>query len=49
MLNQIGGGNLTDQEINKNGRLGYLVAVKGGAQFIFNPFVTIITKRSGIL
>ena len=31
--------------INTNGRYGYLVAAKGMAQFICNPFVGLIVTR----
>ena len=37
--------NLDARELNSNGRFGYLIAAKGAAQFIFNPFVgALITK-----
>ena len=33
------------QDINLNGRYGYLVAAKGATQFVCNPFVGIIVSK----
>ena len=33
--------------INEHGRYGFLVAAKGAAQFVFNPFVGIIVTKCG--
>ena len=32
-------------DINSNGKYGFLVAAKGAAQFLFNPFVGLIVTR----
>ena len=39
-------GDVASDNINSNGKYGYLVAAKGATQFVCNPFVGLIVGRS---